>query len=193
MKILKCLACALLLWQAVPVLAFDDNRQGFVLGLGAGLHSTGSEYSLNDNVYRTDSSGGLASSFKIGGGIGEQFSLYFVHNASRFRTSVTKNGSSKDETAVLFMDGIGAAYYFQHSAPSGYLHAALGGSYFTFPQDSDLGSRKGGALILGGGYEFNPHIMLDLTLLGSSVSNPNNSADKTRFSVLQFTLNYLFY
>lgn len=193
MKIIKYITLAAMLLPATQALAFDDNREGFILGLGAGLHGIKNDYRFNDISYLTESRSGLASSFKMGAGISDQFTLYFVHNASRFRTPVTIGASSKEATAVLFMDGIGASYFFETKSPSGYIHAGLGGSVFTFPNESDAATRRGGAFMLGGGYEFDQHLMFEVTLLETRVSDPDNASYKTQSSALQFTLNYMFY
>lgn len=193
MKIIKYFALTAMLLSANQASAFDDNREGFILGLGAGLHTIRNDHRLNDISDLTESSSGLASSFKIGGGISDRLVLYFVHNASRFRTPVTVGASTKEVTAVMFMDGIGASYFFEPRSPSGYIHAGLGGSVFAFPTESDATTRRGGAFMVGGGYEFDQHLMFEVTLLASTVSDPNNTPDKIQSSALQFTLNYMFY
>lgn len=189
----KSVTLAVILLSATPALAFDDNREGFILGLGAGLHSIKNDYSLNGSSYLTESKSGLATSFKMGGGITDQFALYFVRNSSWFSTPVTNGATTKDAHAVVGISGIGATYYFAPAAPSGYMLAAVGGSDYAFPFESNIATKKGGAFMLGGGYEFDKHVMFEVTLLATSVADPDNSNDKIQSSALQFTLNYMFY
>jgi len=193
MKFVKSLTVAAIFLSANPALAFDENREGFILGLGAGLHSIKNDYSLNGNSYLTESKSGLATSFKMGAGITNQFALYFVRNTSWFSTPVTNGVTTKDAHAVVGISGIGANYYFEPAAPSGYMLAAVGGSDYAFPFESNITTKKGGALMLGGGYEFDKHVMFEVTLLATSVADPANSNDKIQSSALQFTLNYMFY
>lgn len=193
MKFVKSLTVAAIVLSANSAFAFDDNREGFILGLGAGLHTIKNDYSLNGNSYLTESKSGLATSLKMGGGITNQFALYFVRNASWFSTPVTNGSTTKDAHAVVGISGIGANYYFEPAAPSGYMLAAVGGSDYAFPFESSITTKKGGALMLGGGYEFDKHVMFEVTLLATSVADPANSNDKIQSSALQFMLNYMFY
>jgi len=193
MKFVKSLTVAVIFLSANPAFAFDDNREGFILGLGAGLHTIKNDYSLNGNSYLTESKSGLATSFKMGGGITNQFALYFVRNSSWFSTPVTNGTTTKDAHAVVGLSGVGATYYFEPAAPSGYMLAAVGGSDYAFPFESNITTKKGGAFMFGGGYEFDKHVMFEVTLLATSVADPGNSYDKIQSSALQFTLNYMFY
>lgn len=193
MNLCKTVTLAAVLLSATPALAFDDNREGFILGLGAGFHSIKNDYTLNGVSYLNESKSGLASSFKIGGGITNQFSLYFVRNASWFTTPLTIGSTTKEAHAVVGMGGIGATYYFETTAPSGYMLGAIGGSDYAFPLESNVTTRTGGAIMLGGGYEFEPHVMFEVTVVGTTVSEPCNTQMKTQSSALQFTLNYMFY
>lgn len=193
MNFLKSATLVAVLLSATPALAFDENREGFILGLGAGLHGIKNDYSLNGNSYLTESKSGLATSFKMGAGITNQFALYFVRNTSWFSKPVTNGATTKDAHAVVGISGIGATYYFEPTAPSGYMLAAVGGSDYAFPFENNITTKKGGAFMLGGGYEFDKHVMFEVTLLATSVADPDNSNDKIQSSALQFTLNYMFY
>jgi len=155
------------------------------------VNSIKNEYSLNGLNYQTEFKSGLATSFKIGAGITNQFALYFVRNASWFST--TNAGVNKDATAVVGISGIGASYFFAPASPSGYMLAAIGGSDYALPLESNVTTRTGRAFMLGGGYEFSRHLMLEGTLLATSATDPNFTAFKTQSSTLQITLNYMFY
>ncbi len=75
MNALKSFALAAGLVAATPALAFDDNRQGFILGLGIGLHNINSDFFVNGTKTGSQSEGGIATSFKIGGGVTDQLAL----------------------------------------------------------------------------------------------------------------------
>lgn len=191
MKLAAFVTLVAMLFSAAPAVAFDDSREGFILGLGAGLHNIKNDYSFNGISYQTESQSGLATSFKIGGGITNQFALYYVRNASWFSSTVP--GTTREGRAVVGMGGIGATYYFEPASPSGYMLGAIGGSDFAFPLESNVTTRTGGAIMLGGGYEFSQHVMFEVTVLGATVADPSNTLFKTQSSSLQFTLNYMFY
>lgn len=193
MNFFKYATLSAVLLSATPALAFDDTREGFILGLGAGFHSITNDYTNNGVSSLTESKSGLATSVKIGGGITNQFALYYVRNASWFTTPITTGGTTKDAHAVVGMGGIGATYYFEPTSPSGYMLGAIGGSDYAFPLESNVTTRTGGAIMLGGGYEFAQHVMFEVTVLGTTVSDPANTSLKTKSSALQFTLNYMFY
>lgn len=191
MKFFKSAALAASLLSATTAHAFDDNREGFILGLGAGLHSIKNDYTFNGASYQTETKSGLSTSFKIGGGITNQFALYYVRNASWFTTTIP--GTTREGQAVVGMGGIGATYYFEPTSPSGYMLGAIGGGDYIFPLESNVTTRTGGAVMLGGGYEFAPHVMFEVTVMGTTVEEPTNTLFKTKSSALQFTINYMFY
>jgi hypothetical protein len=191
MKFFKSVTLAAILLSATPALAFDDNREGFMLGLGGGFHSIKNDYTFNGVSYHTESQSGLATNFKIGGGITKQFALYYVRNVSWFNT--TSAVLNKNTQAVVGMGGIGATYYFEPTSPSGYMLGAIGGSEYAYPGESNFTTRTGGAIMLGGGYEFAQHVMFEATVMGTTLEDPTNTLFKTQSSVLQFTINYMFY
>ena len=193
MKLVKSAMLIAVLSSATPALAFDDSREGFILGLGAGLHSISNDYTSNGASYLTESKSGLVTSFKIGGGITNQFALYYVRNASWFTKQITTGSTTKEAHGVVGLGGIGATYYFEPTSPSGYMLAAIGGSDYAFPMESNVRTHTGGGIMLGGGYEFSPHVMFEVTVMGTTVSDPADNQVKTKSSSLQFTLNYMFY
>ncbi|MFA6903756.1 MAG: hypothetical protein WC236_11815 [Gallionellaceae bacterium] len=189
MKYFKAAVLAATLMSGTTAFAFDDNREGFILGLGLGIHSLKNDYSLNGASYLTESKSGLATSFKIGAGITNQFALYFVRNASWFNTTY----ASREVHAVAGISGIGATYFLEPAAPSVYVLGAVGGGDYAIPLESTFTTRTGGAVMLGGGYEFDKNVMFEITLLAAGVAEPANAQAKTQSSALQFTINYMFY
>lgn len=165
------------------IFAFDDNRKGFMVGVGGGYQSL-SIGSFSD--------AGIATSFKIGGGITEKFSLYYVNNVSFYSDSVYGiSGSSlvllDDSTlAGAGVSGIGATYYFSDAPRSPYILGALGLSAIRYFEYSGL-DEVGTGFMIGGGYAWN-HVHVELTYL--SATGFDNFADT---SSVQFTVNYLWF
>lgn len=195
MKALRFMALATLLTGLAPTAsAFDDNRQGFLLGLGAGLHTIDLDYLGNGRSLGSESESGIATSLKIGGGLTDQFALYFVRNASWY-SAPGFNGSStvQDMTFAVGLTGVGATYFFSPSAPSGYVLGALGAGDIAAPFESNVESDTGSAFMVGGGYELGNHLMLEATLLGTDIDSGDIAGLSLETTSLQFTFNYLFY
>ena len=189
MNILKSITLVAILCSTTPALAFDDNRQGFILGLGAGLHSIDIDFVLNGSTILSQSKSGLATSFKIGGGITNQFALYYVRNASWYSAPLF----NQDANYVIGMSGLGASYYLSPTAPSGYFLAAFGIGDRIAPFESNVTPDTGSAFMFGGGYEINKHLMVEATVLATNLESANNSSLSIESSSFQVTLNYLFY
>ncbi|MGD8560742.1 MAG: hypothetical protein PVH04_13815, partial [Gammaproteobacteria bacterium] len=167
--------------------AFDENRTGFILGLGAGLHTIDIDSFNNGFQLGSDSESGIATSLKLGGGITNQFALYYVRNASWF----SSDGSNT--TFLVGISGLGASYYFSSSAPSGYILAAVGVGDIDAPFESNIEADTGNATMIGGGYEVNDHLHLEVTLLRTDIDSSDFSNLTLETSSIQFTFNYLWY
>jgi opacity protein-like surface antigen len=134
--------------------AFDGQRRGFVLGAGLGFGSakqvveaTGGDVSIEGST----SEGGLATDFRIGGGLNEQWLLYWTSQQVFF----TAQAFGEDALFGQGLAGVGASYYLQPQAPSFFFEAALGiGSIIDFENDE---SDAGLGLLIGLGYEFAAH------------------------------------
>lgn len=192
-KALNSISFATLLFCATPAIAFDDNRQGFILGLGAGFHSTDIDFLYNGSNVGSESESGFATSFKIGGGLTDQFALYYVRNASWYSAPFFDGYTITDATYTIGLMGVGASYFLAPSAPSGYFMAAFGIGDISVPFESNVESDTGSAFMFGGGYEFKNHLMLEVTVLTTDIESADDSRYTLESSSFQFTLNYLFY
>lgn len=167
--------------------AFDDNRQGFILGVGAGFHNIDTDFNYDGTKFKSESETGIATSFKIGWGITNQFALYYVRNASWYSTSYS------DTTYLVGISGIGGTFYLSPSAPSGYFMGAIGIGDLSAPFESNVKSDTGSALMFGGGYEISKHLQIEATLLSTDIDSADDSRLNLKTSSIQFTFNYLWY
>ena len=193
MNKLKSVALAACLFAATPAFAFDDNRQGFILGLGIGLHSINSDFVVNGAKVGSQSEGGIATSFKIGGGVTDQFALYYVRNASWYSAPYSDGSVTREIAYTIGLSGLGASYFLEPAAPSGYFLAAVGVGDISAPFESNIQADPGGAFMLGGGYEFSKNLMFEATLQATSIQSSGIPPVTRKSSSLQFTINYLFY
>ena len=174
-----------LLCATSTVDAFDDSRKGFSLGLGVGVHHLDNHVLFGDArplIYEGQT--GIASSFKIGAGINEQFSVFYTRNASWYNV----NG----ELAVIGLTGLGASYYFSPGVPSKYLIAGLGLGDFSTPlYSSDTDINDGNSYLAGFGYEFKRHQSVEFNL-GYTTHKVNSSVELETVAA-QILFNYQFY
>ena len=165
---------------------FDDNREGFLVGVGAGISRINSDVTRNTNSkfnIKNEYATGLATSLKIGYGFNNQFSAFLVRNASWFGYDNDK----KDDTYVSGIFGLGINYYTSENGPL-YLTAAYGQG--DFMNQSDGETERGGALMLGVGYEVYPHVQIEGDWVLSAV---DKSKTELSTSAFQLNVNYLWY
>jgi hypothetical protein len=161
-KIILSTLCAGIL--AIPVMAekFDGSRQGLVVGLGLGLASvsTNVEYDYPvDYKYRKygelkDRNVGMTTSFKIGYGFNEEFSIYYTNQIDWY----TFDGSS---TRVA-LNGVGVDYYLDGASP--FFGTAMIG-FGTIFDAKDNKSSTGAAMAIGVGYDIAPHMSVVTTYM----------------------------
>ena len=157
--------------------AFDDQREGFLVGLGAGLSLVNSEVATYD-----ETSLGFATSFKIGYGFSNQFLLYYVNNVSFFGQDYS------NDTFTTGGSSIGASYYFDENSPY-YALGSIGlGSFGNF---SSGNGEIGSTFSIGAGYEYSPHILLEGVFEHVNVDDYSYNGAST--NSLRFTINYMWY
>ncbi len=174
-------------------MAFDDNRDGFFMAFGLGVHSLDNDFIYAGTELKSNSNSGLATSFKIGFGVTEQIALYYIRNASWYNDSYYDGYSATDTVYTVGINGLGMTYYFSSSSPSFYMMLATGiGDMFT-PLETDPAYDSGSANLYGIGYEFSNHFTSELTLLKVDIESSEDNQLSLESSSLQFTINYLFY
>lgn len=173
----------LLVVVIVPVAtAFDGSRRGFILGVGGGYHTTDIDREIGFPFPAvgivSESRSGIATTFKIGVGISNQFTLCYVRNASWY--------TATDLTAAG-IGGIGGSYYLSASSPSAFVLFEFG-----FADIVSVGNRSesetGAGYMIGGGYEFAKHFQLEATYLNGDLKSGGID-----ISSIQIIVTYLAY
>ena len=161
--------------------AFDDKREGFMMSVGAGVSAVSTDVGESYH-YSDESSFGLATSLKIGYGFSNQFSVYYVRNASWFGY----DDDREDDWFASGIMGVGANYYIEENSPM-YVMASVGfGDYTNISKDE---GETGSAFMLGGGYEVYPHVQVEATYLVANIEKENIKGT----GAFQLTINYLWY
>ena len=171
-SVIVLITCLLL---AGTALGFDGQRKGFVLGGGLGFAPV-AHWEVDANLFGLQGSAeedkfGVALQFVIGGAFDEHNMLVYEGNVAGFKSDFG------DEGIAQGFNGAAWYHYFGPVGKSFYTTVGLGFYYFKIG-DYDA-TDPGGALLLGGGYEFSPHwqIGVSLTVGSTSESIPLASAD----------------
>lgn len=163
-KIILSTVCAGLLSVSAMADTFDGSRQGFMLGLGIGVTSVSTEIDFNGGIHADERASGLATSFKIGYGFNEQFSLYYTNQVDWY----TFDGSSTS----VGLTGIGANFYIDSNALF-YGTAMLGFGVISEINNNDAST--GSAFEVGVGYDVAPHMSVEASYLHVNIDE--NYAD----------------
>lgn len=148
------LVMSMVLILSASVLGFDGQRKGFVLGGGLGF-TPAATWEADIDFYGTgvgsvdESGAGVAVQFVIGGAFDEQNMLVYEGNV------VGYNSDLFDESIAQGFNGAAWYHYFGPTGKSFFTTLGLGLCYFKVG-DFDA-TTPGGALLLGGGYEFAKH------------------------------------
>lgn len=154
--------------------AFDGDRKGFMLNLGAGF----GQGKLSWNGMSVDGTG-FATDFKIGGGPSSQILLYYTNRVLWY----SPDGASN--TWTNGMSAAGMSYFLKPQAPSFFFSGALGIGAIGDTDGSD--GESGFGFTIGAGFEIVRNLTVELNYMNSSLDN-----DFT-ISNLLFTVNWLAY
>ena len=177
------------LLSALDVFAFDGNRKGFQLGVGVGVHGGSVEDYEAGFASSSGADGGLATSFKVGFGFSNRFSLYYVRNASWFRMQA---GVNDPFYYLAGISGVGASFYVNGTARSPYLLIAAGRGDYGAPFEGNRVMRETSSFMVGAGYEFSRRHMLEATALFVEIDQDFDDTVQLGRSA-QLTYNYLLY
>lgn len=158
--------------------AFDGERKGFMLNLGAGFGQGKVSWDGGsvDGV-------GFGTDFKIGGGPSNQLQIYYTNRALWY---------SPEGASVTWINGMSAAgvsYFLEPQAPSFFFSGALGIGVLTESDGRD--GEAGFGLTLGIGYEIVRNFIAELTFMHAGLSgdfddNPSVSNIMVTFSWLAY-------
>lgn len=133
---------------------FDGNRKGFVLGGGLGVVPVAhwkvdaDFFGINLPEIEEDRVG-VGLHFVIGGAFDEHNMLVYEGNASGFKSELLDEGVGQGFN--------GAAWYHYFGDPGKTAFTTLGLGLYSFKVGDYDPTNAGGALLLGGGYEFSRH------------------------------------
>ncbi len=165
-------ALTLLLTLASPAQAFDDQRQGFTVGLGLG-------YAHMDLDYEPGATGlnsGIASSIRLGFGLDDRFSLLYVNEGAWYRR--------QGHVWFTGLSGLGATWHLSPRAPSAYLLGAFGMGSSSQPFNDGVDVHRGAGYLLGAGYEFAPHLNLEANYTRNHFDKDRGLAGSGAFRLL---------
>lgn len=183
---------AAMVLSATAVHAFDGNRKGFILGGGIGPVVTSYTVEVDDDFfgnYTTDreSKFGLATDFRIGGGINEKFMLYYANRVSWFGVD------DEMEDGVTIAHGIGLvglSYYLEAAAPSVYFTGTVGISSWSAPFEEDSDTWSGFGIGGGVGYEFARHWSVEGVLTWGNPGDESMTVSALSFFVTVIGIAY---
>ena len=167
--------------------AFDGKRKGFVLGGGLGLGLDSYTQSVEGPMFgpkRTsdrETRFAIATDFKIGGGINEQWMLYY-HSWSAWFSF--ENALNSTVTILNQIGGLGARYY-PDAQSAFFVAGSMGLSYWTTPFEDNSDGWLGFGILGGVGYEFVPHWSVEASIGWGNPSKTQNS-DKAESNALAF-------
>lgn len=172
---MKYLAIFVISLFSFNALAFDNERQGFILGLGIGIANL--DYEI-DNL--SDSETGMATTLKIGYGFDSQLTAYFLRSSS-----LTESEGVDFSEGIT---GIGMSYYLQPETESLYFNLGVGEGHLSgLDRDFDK-DQYGSAFSFGLGYEAARHHSLEMNVI--NIDLDDTDYESTAF---HFTYNYIFY
>ena len=143
--------------------AWDGKRQGFLLGLGAGigqLSYEGVQHDLVSTDPQEDKVSAIAFIPKLGYAFTDQLAILYSRHPFLYEST-----NDKDETISLTtcVEALELHYYFSSEAPSLYFGIGAGNSYL-FKDDMNEPERlKGTGSMASLGYEFARHFSVDFT------------------------------
>jgi hypothetical protein len=156
--------------------AFNNERQGFILGLGGGYGSA--KWSSHGD---SESWSGVATTLRLGGGVNNQTLVYYSNRVVFF--------SIEGYNFYQGMSAAGVSYFLEPTGPSFFFSGELGmGVIGTWEEGGD--SESGFGFTLGAGYEVSPHLLLEFNYMRASVGDSSFDWD---ISNITFTVSWLGY
>ena len=166
----------------------SEKREGFVASIGVGVALSNTDFDISPIGWSGTGSEnhlGVASSFKIGYAFNDTWTLYLMRN-SAFVAGYDLDPSK--ESYGNCITGVGVNYHWGLQGEL-YLMGAMGIGQLSRLKDSEEDAKRGGAFLVGLGYEIAPHVNLEATWLSTNVDDEV----ELKTNALQLTINYYWY
>ncbi|MCX7835692.1 MAG: porin family protein [bacterium] len=174
--------------------AFDNERQGFILGFGIGFGSISYTQELSTpyrSVSGSESKNPFVTNFKIGYAPQNQWSIYWSSKVNWFEMD-NAAGSTSDMAAGY--GTISGSYYLKTEAPSFYFSGGFGRSTWIAWSSSGDNSSTGSGVMFGAGYEFSKHWCVELSMgFGEPSETVNGVTLTTNTTAIMLTVNGMLY
>lgn len=163
---------------SVRAQAWDDQRKGFLLGLGIGPGFTSFTQTIQVDGLSAESPRedkmAVITDFKIGYAPDNSWALYYTSKVSWFGM---ENALGNKVIVANGLGAVAASYWLKPLAPSPFLATGFGYSTWLLPfEDERPDTWMGMGLFAGGGYEFSKHASLELTCAGASPKIRNSES-----------------
>ncbi len=178
------------------LMAFDGNREGFLLGFGGGISNTNFSQEvewMGDSIESDDESEvGFATDFKIGYAPTNNLELYYSNKVAWFSIH---NALDEDVTIANGLSMLGASYFIAPELKNGSWHSSLffsagiGMASWSTPFEDDGDPWEGTGYSVGIGYEFNKHYRISLDFITSETSLEDTFT--TNSNIFMFTFSGL--
>jgi len=133
--------------------AFDGERKGFMLNIGAGFGQTYSAFGANNST-------GFVTDFKIGGGPSNKVQIYYTNRVLWYGSEFTSTTFAKGISAA------GVSYFLKQQSPSLFFSGALGLGVIN--SSSGRSSDPGFGFTLGLGFELARNFIWEITFMNAS-------------------------
>jgi hypothetical protein len=178
---------ALLSLTPINSLAWDGARQGFLLGLGAGigqLNYNNVQFSHISPTPEDNKTHAITLMPKIGYAFTDQFALVYSRHPFKFSQKNTNNSQIFLTSCV---ESIEVHFYSNPDAPSIYFGAGTGYSHLFKDEINEPGAITGNGSIVTIGYEFSAHYSFELTYTHAT---PHTGGNITGISITLSALGY---
>lgn len=175
--------------------AFDGERQGFILGIGAGtgLTSYAQTISYGGDSVTSDRENELPimTDFKVGYAPNDALEIYWMSKVSWFGM---ENALGDDVTVANGVAGLGITYFLEPGAPSIFLTGGVGYSSWALPFEEGVDAWYGLGVSAGAGYEFMPHWYVEGDIRWGNPSTEDSGFDISASTLsVSLTLNVIAY
>ena len=159
--------------------AFDSERDGFVIGGGAGyapLVQTEAKYISNSKATAT----GVGYNLFAGYGYNDNTMFGFFREGIFTETETIFTPKEKVHTGFT---GVGVIFYFDDVGESFFLNSAAGIIHFSKRENTDFKHDAGFGYLFGIGYEFAEHFQFYASMTGGKSESPTVEWEHTNIKV----------